>query len=469
MSLLLYETLMKRVMPEQVARQIVNEFRPLYSEPERQALEEIASHRGQFSSMPDEFDEPVAPNQTAQQLLARSGGRFRVDTASRDPVVLRSLAAKVASKLGRSPDLRDFRSGRLNRAGRKEHSIRLKGKPISRRAYNRLFRMVNRFEAKLDAYEVELSRYSARRVAKSGLTTFITLEDFSENVYAACFVTYLAARRNRRSLFTNQSQDRAFDTLAELLLDAFERHLSPVGWYVIAHLMPDVRVVEHLSDSDKLRLLALQTRVLNEAGELLRASWSERFDRVTMMVQRGDDSSTWNLAAGAWNAARVGWVNVLNVLGMADVLDYFYPGKAMRLMAADVVRWHSASGGNIEPNTLVWAELPLPWEVLTHATPCPRELVESVCRKHGLDPYKTGWVANVEGRREAVPFEPTPDLVHGVTVDDPVLAQVLRRAGYFSGKHGERVSDEGFTIQRDQDGFATGVSTEPDAAVPIVC
>lgn len=33
------------------------------------------------------------------------------------------------------------------------------------------------------------------------------------------------------------------------------------------------------------------------------------------------------------------------------------------------------------------------------------------------------------------PITPTPELVHGVSIADPVWASLLRRAGVFSGKH----------------------------------
>jgi hypothetical protein len=56
-----------------------------------------------------------------------------------------------------------------------------------------------------------------------------------------------------------------------------------------------------------------------------------------------------------------------------------------------------------------------------------------VCRRHGVDPVKNGWVAPRPGRTVHA-FRPTPELVHGVEVGHPGLALILRRMGYFSGK-----------------------------------
>jgi hypothetical protein len=33
-----------------------------------------------------------------------------------------------------------------------------------------------------------------------------------------------------------------------------------------------------------------------------------------------------------------------------------------------------------------------------------------------------------------VPFQPTPELVHGVAVSNPYLAKILKQHKYFSGK-----------------------------------
>jgi hypothetical protein len=105
----------------------------------------------------------------------------------------------------------------------------------------------------------------------------------------------------------------------------------------------------------------------------------------------------------------------------------------MRLIAGDVAYWHSLAGTEKEPNTAVWNELPLPWEVLTGRSKCARWMVEDACYRHGLDPEKSGWMAP-RPQGEPAKFRPTPELVHGVTVANPYLATFLRRLGYFSGK-----------------------------------
>lgn len=105
----------------------------------------------------------------------------------------------------------------------------------------------------------------------------------------------------------------------------------------------------------------------------------------------------------------------------------------MRLMAADLAWWHQRSGSNLDPNTKVWSALPLPWQVLSGDIACTRADVEQACAAAGLDAAATGWTATPTKHRVAA-FKPTPELVHGVTIADPVWASLLRRAGVFSGK-----------------------------------
>jgi hypothetical protein len=71
--------------------------------------------------------------------------------------------------------------------------------------------------------------------------------------------------------------------------------------------------------------------------------------------------------------------------------------------------------------------------VLRGQARCTRAMVESACRRVGLDPATSGWVAP---RPAAAPvrFTRTPELVHGVVVANPHLAAFLRQAGWFSGK-----------------------------------
>jgi hypothetical protein len=132
----------------------------------------------------------------------------------------------------------------------------------------------------------------------------------------------------------------------------------------------------------------------------------------------------------------------------------------LRQMVADVAAWHRVTGGDLDPDTKVWAELPLPWEVLAGETECPRDHVELVCAKHDVDPLKNGWAAPRPGCTVHA-FRPTPELVHGVTVASPELAILLRKAGWFSGKSARPVEAD-VAVYRDSHGFAIGAAEPKD-------
>lgn len=252
-----------------------------------------------------------------------------------------------------------------------------------------------------------------------------------------------------RSEFTISGQQRAYDEVADMLFrrcsglssSTFERLFQPsakqvdvtANWWAIAHVYPIPDVLARLSSKQQGELLGRWTTLLQELAGYLQEIWAQNtFQRESMIVKRGDDSSTWNAAAGSWNKARDNWINLLYALGMEFILDEMCFGKALRLMAADVAYWHRSAGQGLDPNTQVWAALPLPWEVFTGAASCTRAQVTAACHQAGIDSGKTGWLA--PRPHGIVSFRPTPELIHGVSETNPYLATVLKRHRYFSGR-----------------------------------
>jgi hypothetical protein len=102
-------------------------------------------------------------------------------------------------------------------------------------------------------------------------------------------------------------------------------------------------------------------------------------------------------------------------------------------MAADVAAWHRKNGGGIHPDTLIWRDLPKPWLVLTGHAYCNLDLIEKACARHGVATEDSGWCAP-RSRTAVATYRPTPELVHGVAVENPYFAKFLRKLGAFSGK-----------------------------------
>ncbi|NUP14459.1 MAG: hypothetical protein HOW73_51170 [Polyangiaceae bacterium] len=318
------------------------------------------------------------------------------------------------------------------------------------RWYGKRFRLLVRLEDKIDRMVRADRRFDVVRSSKSSLATKLSLETFSRDTASACLIAYVTARMNLRSVFTNGPQARAYDEIAEALL-AHAQRATPC-WFAIAHAMPDKHIVKNLTEEERGKLLAMAFEVLRDASSFLREVWGKsHIDKATMIVRRGNDSSTWNEAAGAWNKARDSWIALLYALGMDGLLDSMLPGKVMRLMAADVAHWHLATGGRIHPDTAVFAELPLPWEVLDGTVACSRRLVTATCDKH--DASIEGWIGP-RGARVATLFTPTPELVHGVAVSSPALAFTLRKLGVFSGKALTGPLPAEVSIERDEHGAA---------------
>ena len=353
----------------------------------------------------------------------------------------------VGAQLGKMVGANDFRTDRL----RTKASRRAAGIHKNARWYNKRWRLLKRIEEKVARLAWNQRKYDYTRASKSMLAVRLTPEDVAADANTSCFVAYMAARMSRRSAFTNKSQVRAFDTVAQALMARCEQSAT-TRWDIVAHVLPDASILVRLTDEQKGRLLGQCWELLGGMADMLETTWKAMpgFDLSKMIVGRGHDSSTWNQVAGGWNMIRSQWMSLLHAMGAEAWLDDACPGKVMRAMAADVARWHLASGGDVHPDTKVWALLPTPWDVLRGKARCGLLDVEAACYAAGVKPET--WTGP-RGDREAVAFAPTPELVHGVAVASPQLATLLRKAGWFSGRTPKSVPT-GIVVERDEHGAA---------------
>ncbi|MET7333657.1 hypothetical protein [Nonomuraea sp. NPDC005650] len=422
----LHGSLDRRYRPEDVADLVLQALEGRLTRRERVVLERAAKHSSRgaawFSSMSGDYARPVGGARQVAAATRLFGRSAEVDPD--DPESLLEFAASMGRSIEWAPERSDFLADRLNRQARDAA-----GMDLSKRQYNRRFRMLRRVAAKAGTLAVEQDKRHLLMVGVTGFAAEVPLKRFAADVDAACFVAYYTARRKLRREFSLAGRDNPFDEIASLLLD---RCASRSDWWMIAQVRTSPDVLEHLSEQERGLLLGRWSSVLRHSAAMLRERWQPDADRETMIVRRGHDSTTWNNLAVAYNAARAGWLSCLTALNALELLDAACPGKVMRLMAADLAAWHRASGGDVDPNTKVWATLPPPWAVLDGTATCTRAEVESACRRAGLDPAASGWTAPAPPRATAV-FRPTPELVHGVTIGDPVWAALLRRAGVFSG------------------------------------
>lgn len=431
----LYASLSARRRPEDVAETIRELLGDGLTAEEAAVLEVAASGSLKrrlfgYTSMAQAFARPVgAARQVARACeLFAAAYPMNHDLCANPGAVeafIRAVAVEIGKVFGRS----DFRDHRLSHRERAERGIEL-----SRRGYNKRFRLLARMEAKLQTLVREMRKRELQMAGKSGLASRLSWQEFAANRDAAAFAAYYAARRNLRSEFTIEGQQRAYDEVAGMLFARCERSPSAAGWWAVAHVYPRAEVFRRLPERQAGALIGRWYAVLQEAAAVLEETWSRSgIDRRTMVVRRGNDSTTWNNTAGAWNMARDNWIALLYALGWEDLLDLSLPGKAMRLIAGDVAAWHASAGTEPDRNLFVWNELPLPWRVLSGEEICTLPMVVEACARHGVDPHTSGWVAP-RPHGAVAPFRPTPELVHGVTVANPFLADMLRRLGYFSGK-----------------------------------
>lgn len=443
----LYEDLRRRPQPWQVAQRIAT---ILPDQPWPAPKKPYWADRW-ASSMAETFEE-AKPLTAPLAVLAALTGTVAPDGAN--PDAIRVYLAERREDL-RMTDDANFKSGRLNRQGRKRAGLWVSH--LSRRRYDKLFRLVARLTKYVEELDEQIALADLARFAKIGLAADAPFAAFKSNAHSAAFVAYYTANLARRSLFIAGPQARALDQAAETLL-RFAEADPDTNWYAIAHVFPRHDVLARCTLEQRVDLLDRAREKLADIAERLAAQAAENdnLNLVEMIVRRGDDSSTWNALAGSWNKARDLWLASAWSVDPA-IADAYLPGKVLRLMAADVAAWHRAKGGGLDPDTKVWAALPRPWAVFSgEATQTRRDMI-AACESVGVDPAASGW-AKPRPRTAVDEVRDTPETVHGVIVGHPALAAMLRRAGYFAGPStGPGDVIPGIGVERDEYGFAIGV------------
>jgi hypothetical protein len=442
----LYLSLNQRRRPEDVADHIFELLKNDLNGTEKSCLQQAAQRSlrqslSSYTSMLQDFATPSGLQRQVSKAMDLFITAYPIETQTCDhPEAVEQFIRHISQEIHKSFGSNDFKVDRLNRQARSEGGIE-----ISKRRYNKLFRHLIRMEAKLNKLIGELKKLRFTKIGKSGLAHLLSQEDFFEDRDSACFIAYHVARSSLRSEFTIYGQQRPYDEISDML---FKRCRNKANWWAIAHVYLTQEVLAHLNDRQKCALLGRWYGILEEIAQLLKSVWERsNINRSTMVVRRGNDSSTWNNTASAWNTARNNWISLIYAMGAEDILQSICFGKVLRLMAADGVAWHYSAGGQLDPDTAVWNELPLPWEVLSGEQSCNLGMVESICRKHHVDPEKKGWIVPLPSG-QPVAFTPTPELVHGIAVADPALARILRKSGFFSGK--EINFDESAAYQNPQ-------------------
>ena len=418
----LYQSINERWRPEDVLHLILQVQADSLTPKEKKTLIQAAGPVKSYSSMSNKFAQ--ADDLARQLKIAEKIFSIPAPKTSNNPVGVKKYIQTLMKNIQVKGT--DFKTDRLTRDQRESNSVEK-----SHRVYNKKFRHIRRMVDKYNRWIKVANIKDLAQISKSRLATRITYKDFSSDRDTACFISYMTARLNLRSLFTFGKQDDSYDKVADLLFNRLSK--KKANWMAVALVHPRPEVLEQLKQSEKGRLLGEWYSIMTRSAFILKTqAEQDKPDLVNLVVKRGNDSSTWNEAAGAYNKARDGWMNTLYSLGAESFLDKFAPSKALRLMAADVVWGHKSFGsGDLEPDTAVWGELPKPWEILLDGASCTRDQIEKACKKHKVK--EKGWIKPRPESKSLKAFKPTPELVHGVVVSSPELASELKKHGYFSG------------------------------------
>lgn len=189
-----------------------------------------------------DFSEPIGgAHQVAAATRLFDLPAAEVDTD--DPAALLAFAGQAGARINAVPSKLDFLEDRLDRAGRAAAGIE-----ISKRQYNRQFRVLRRIAAKASTVDrmltqrdrAALARRGMALVTHAGLTASIGWERFEADPDAACFVAYYTARQK-------SGARKLYDPAADML---FRRCSDRPGtdWWMIAQAYAPPEVLGKLSD-----------------------------------------------------------------------------------------------------------------------------------------------------------------------------------------------------------------------------
>ena len=121
--------------------------------------------------MPTTFEAPVHADRMlakARDLAFFLGGTL---PEGDDPTKVERLMKKFNLLIGRQPGVSNFKSDRLDRSGRASHGL-----VLSRRRYDKLFRLAVRLEERLVRLRIQEARYRLLLVGKAALAPRHTLQ-----------------------------------------------------------------------------------------------------------------------------------------------------------------------------------------------------------------------------------------------------------------------------------------------------
>lgn len=300
----------------------------------------------------------------------------------------------------------------------------------SKKAYVKRLRAVASFEKKVARVEDAVISRNGLMTAKSRLARIVNADKLND--VALAYVAYVTARANRRTRFQLDAQSKAFDKVVDKL---FKLLPADTAWEEVVLVSPIESLFRRLSQAQLASSVSLFHQEMVFWGTQLEKEWDALTEGVKKsgVVRRGTNSTDFNSYAGAFNTMRSAWIASMSAAGLNGTFDLYLPGKAVRLLAADLVRWNSYEGGSVSVDFDLFHKLPYPWAVLSGEATLNRQDMVDAGLLTEARLAETGWISTRSGLEFEVP-EPDPALVHGVTVTNPDFAELLRKIGVFSAK-----------------------------------
>ncbi len=267
----LYRSLSQRKRPEDIAEIILRVLGEELSLYESKILEKAAKGSLKrklfaYTSMMEEFSKAVGSEKQIRKAIEIFKLKNIVEIDYNNVSDIKEFINEVSPLINKDVGENNFLADRLNKSERKKIGL-----DISKRNYNKKWRLLKRLESKLLKFEREIRKTEFQKIAKHGIVHNLDFELFSRDINTACFIAYYNARCNLRSVFTNKSQARSFDIICDMLFKRCKGERvtlskilkrkkivkveSQTCWLAISYIYPNQEVLANLTDKQKGQLL----------------------------------------------------------------------------------------------------------------------------------------------------------------------------------------------------------------------
>ena len=279
----LYQTLKQLKRPEDVAEMILELLNNELSPKEKGFLQKIKEPSlkriiEKYASLHQKFGEDKGIKEEIQRAINIFELEIEETADEDEGRVIDNFIKNVSNHIYKEFGQNNFKENRLNKEEREILDL-----AISKRKYNKKWRLLQRLEKKLRRYQKKFGEVEFKEVMEKGIFHSLSFEEFSTDLNIACFIAYYNARINLKNIFS-EHQIKAFDNTSNMLLTrcmprreeiiilfTAKEHRSPIdknSWEIWG-IYKRGEIFKKIADKEEKQLQFISTKKLKRIIRLL--------------------------------------------------------------------------------------------------------------------------------------------------------------------------------------------------------